>query len=274
MNTRVLGRGAAAMKTSAQGFGCMGMTAFYGKPMSNVAAEELLVNAFKNGITHWDTAEVYQGKNDDGSVLYNESQVAFGIKAVNNRDALQICTKYMPRLHGKTMSAEMCINACKDSCERLGVAYVDLYYVHRMHNKVSVEEQAKAMLAVKNSGLAKHIGLSEFSPKNIRKFHAICPVTCVQQEWSLINRDLEDDIAPTCRELGIGIVAYSPLSRSILSDEVAKLGKTTATEKGDKNDLRASRYPRLSAENLPKNAKLVQGVQKIASSKKLTLAQL
>ena len=115
MNTRVLGRGAAAMKTSAQGFGCMGMTAFYGKPMSNVAAEELLVNAFKNGITHWDTAEVYQGKNDDGSVLYNESQVAFGIKAVNNRDALQICTKYMPRLHGKTMSAEMCINACKDS---------------------------------------------------------------------------------------------------------------------------------------------------------------
>ena len=89
MNTRVLGRGAAAMKTSAQGFGCMGMTAFYGKPMSNVAAEELLVNAFKNGITHWDTAEVYQGKNDDGSVLYNESQVAFGIKAVNNRDALK-----------------------------------------------------------------------------------------------------------------------------------------------------------------------------------------
>ena len=124
----------------------------------------------------------------------------------------------------------LCINACKDSCERLGVAYVDLYYVHRMHNKVSVEEQAKAMLAVKNSGLAKHIGLSEFSPKNIRKFHAICPVTCVQQEWSLINRDLEDDIAPTCRELGIGIVAYSPLSRSILSDEVAKLGKTTATD--------------------------------------------
>jgi len=97
---------------------------------------------------------------------------------------------------------------------------MDLYYVHRFATKSTVEQQAEAMNAVKAAGLAKCIGVSEFNSNNIRKFHAICPITCVQQEWSLLNRDLEEDIVPTCRELGIGIVAYSPLCRKLLSGEV------------------------------------------------------
>lgn len=130
------------------------------------------------------------------------------------------------------------------------------------------------MKAVKDAGLAKFIGVSEFSPKNLRTFHAICPVTTVQQEWSLMNRDLEDDLLPVCRELGIGIVAYSPLSRSILSDEVADAGKTTPQMSGDPDDVRASRYPRLNADNLPKNAEIARGVRALAKDRNLSLAQL
>ena len=151
---------------------------------------------------------------------------------------------------------------------------VDLYYVHRIHPKVPVETQAAVMLAVKEAGLARHIGVSEFSPKNLEAFHSVCPVTTVQQEWSLINRDLEEDLLPACRRLGIGIVAYSPLSRSILSDEVVEAGKTTRQLVGDAADVRAARYPRLNEENLPKNAALARGVRALAKERGLSLAQL
>jgi aryl-alcohol dehydrogenase-like predicted oxidoreductase len=156
----------------------------------------------------------------------------------------------------------------------LRVQDVDLYYVHRLHPKVPVEQQAAAMLAVKEAGLARHIGVSEFSPKNLEAFHAVCPVTTVQQEWSLINRDLEEDLLPACRRLGVGVVAYSPLSRSILSDEVVDAGKTTRQLAGDAADVRAARYPRLSEENLPKNAALARGVRALAKERGLSLAQL
>jgi aryl-alcohol dehydrogenase-like predicted oxidoreductase len=152
---------------------------------------------------------------------------------------------------------------------------VDLYYVHRMHPKVPVEEQAVAMKSVLDAGLCKHVGLSEFAPHNIRAFHSICPVTCVQQEWSLVNRDLEvrtnpteccavieqqcllsylgatlepgevaemmlvwqAELVPCCRDLGIGIVAYSPLCRSLLSGEVASVEDLT----GGEDDMRPAR---------------------------------
>ena len=100
------------------------------------------------------------------------------------------------------------------------------------------------MAACKAAGLAKHIGVSEFSPENLRRFHRICPVTCVQQEWSLVNRDLEEELVPCCRELGIGIVAYSPLCRSLLAGEIVSSDDLSA------EDLRPSRYPRFAPENL------------------------
>mmetsp|Transcript_10528 Transcript_10528/g.27069 ORF Transcript_10528/g.27069 Transcript_10528/m.27069 type:complete len:344 (-) Transcript_10528:50-1081(-) len=274
MAKRVLGSGAAAMEGSAQGFGCMGITAWYGKPLADADAVALLKRAFELGITHWDTAEVYQGKNAAGELIYNETVVGKGVAAVGDRGKLQIATKFHPSCHDGEMSPEVCVAACKASCERLGVDYVDLYYVHRFHPKLSAEDQAKAMLAVQHAGLAKHIGVSEFSPKSLRAFHAVCPVTAVQQEWSLMNRDLEEDLLPVCRELGVGVVAYSPLSRSILSDEVADAGQTTPQAAGDADDVRAARYPRLNADNLPKNAEIARGVRALAKERGLSLAQL
>jgi aryl-alcohol dehydrogenase-like predicted oxidoreductase len=124
------------------------------------------------------------------------------------------------------------------------------------------------MKAVVDAGLTKHVGLSEFSAANVKRFHAICPVTCVQQEWSLMNRDLEPELVPACRELGIGIVAYSPLCRSLLSGDV----RTPADLK--EGDLRAARYPRFAPENLENNAAIAKGVKAIAVGRGVSAAQL
>ena len=236
---RTLGSGTAALEVSAQGLGCMGITAFYGKRMEDERAVALLRHAFDRGVTHWDTAEVYTCEAADGSLIYNESVVGKAIAAVGQRECLQIATKYLPTHHSAdAMSAAMVLTACRESCARLGVPSVDLYYVHRLHPAVPVEQQAKAMLAVREAGLAKRIGVSEFSPRNLRAFHAVCEVTCVQQEWSLMTRDLEADLVPVCRELGIGIVAYSPLCRKLLSAEVHSLADL------DEGDLRPMRVCR------------------------------
>ena len=128
----------------------MGITAFYGKPLPDEEAVALLQHAFQEGVTHWDTAEVYTCKAEDGSTIYNESVVGKAITAIGRRDELQIATKYMPSTHSDDeMSEEMVLAACRASCERLGVSHVDLYYVHRLHPTVPVEQQARAMLAVR-----------------------------------------------------------------------------------------------------------------------------
>jgi len=188
--TKTLGTAAAAMRSSGLGFGCMGITSFYGKPMADADAVALLQRAAALGATHWDTAEAYHVKRADGSVEWNESVVGKGVAAVG-RTKLQLATKYNPHMHGGQLTAELALAAARASCERLGVDSVDLYYVHRMAPKTPLAEQAAAMNAVKEAGLASCIGVSEFSPENLRAFHAICPVTAVQQEWSLMNRDLE-----------------------------------------------------------------------------------
>ena len=205
-----------------------------------------------------------------GETLFNERVVGKGIASVGQRESLQIATKYMPTLHepSDAMTAEMCVAACRASCDRLGVDYVDLYYVHRPHASVPVERQAEAMAAVKAAGLCRHVGVSEFGPENLRRFHAVCPVTCVQQEWSLMNRDLEEDLVPVCRELGIGIVAYSPLCRKLLSAELHSVDDLS------EGDLRASRYGRLEPANLAANAALADRVAALAVERGLTAAQL
>jgi len=260
---RVLGSGPQALETSAQGFGCMGITAFYGKPLEDEAAIAVMKHAFDHGVTHFDTAEVYKAIAEDGSTIYNEIVVGKAIDTIG-RSNVEVATKYMPSLHGDDMTPELVVEACRASCQRLGVSSVDLYYVHRIHPKVSVEKQALAMKACKDAGLTKHVGLSEFSPDNLRTFHKICPVTAVQQEWSLVNRDLEDELVPLCRELGIGIVAYSPLCRSLLSGVLSN----------KEGDIKASRYPRFAAENIEKNTALVADVLKMASDRGVTPAQL
>ena len=151
--------------------------------MPDDAAFELMKAVYGAGVTFWDTAEAYSCPLPDGSTKYNETVLGDAIRALGlPRDELQLATKIMPTLHGDNMTAESCIAACQASCDRLGVDSVDLYYVHRFHDKVDVQDQARAMLAVKDAGLAKCIGVSEFSPRSLREFHAICPVTCIQNE--------------------------------------------------------------------------------------------
>jgi aryl-alcohol dehydrogenase-like predicted oxidoreductase len=247
----------------------MGITSFYGKPMDDNDAVALMKHAFDAGVTHFDTAEVYRCKAEDGeTVIFNEVVVGKAL-AVMGRENVQVATKYYPALHSEEeMSPESVVAACKASCDRLGVACIDLYYLHRIHPTATVEDQAAAMAACVAAGLAKHVGVSEFSPENLRRFHAVCPVTCVQQEWSLVNRDLEEELVPCCRELGIGIVAYSPLCRSLLCGEV----KSQADLR--EGDLRASRYPRFAAENLTQNAQVASSVAGLAQARGVTPAQL
>mmetsp|Transcript_119724 Transcript_119724/g.339333 ORF Transcript_119724/g.339333 Transcript_119724/m.339333 type:complete len:349 (+) Transcript_119724:67-1113(+) len=267
VSVRTLGSGDAALKVSAQGFGCMGITAFYGDPMDDGDAVELLGRAYSRGITFFDTAEVYTAKAADGSTIYNEAVVGKAVRTMT-RSNVQLATKYWPGFRDGKATPDSVVAACRASCQRLQTDYVDLYYAHRFSDNTAVEDQARAFKAVLDAGLARHVGVSEFSPENIRRFHAVCPITAVQQEWSLFNRDLEEEIVPTCRELGIGIVAYSPLSRSLLSTEVKSADDLKA------GDLRASRYPRLSAENIPKNAALAQNLRPQAERHGVSTSQL
>lgn len=264
---RTLGRDETALTSSALGFGCMGITAFYGEPLPDEDAVKLLLHAYEHGVTHFDTAEAYRATAADGSTIFNETVVGKALQSMDRGNVL-IATKYAPGLHGNQATSDLVLEACRASCERLQVSHVDLYYAHRFAADTTVEEQARAFKAVMDAGLAKRIGVSEFSPKNLRAFHAICPVSCVQQEWSLFNRDLEEELLPTCRELGVGVVAYSPLSRSLLSCELQ------SAENLKQGDLRTSRYPRLSVDNIPKNAALAENLKPLAEKHGVSPAQL
>lgn len=278
--TKVLGSGEHALEVSSIGLGCMGITSFYGKPMPEEDALRLIQRAVDNGVTLLDSAESYTAELEDGSILANETVIGKAVKLVG-RDRVQIATKFMPHdeHHPKGSGAfkdlvpgpltpEHLLAACRASLRRLDVEYVDLYYAHRYDYTVPLEVQAQAYKAVLDAGLAKHIGVCEMGPETIRAWHAICPLTCIQQEWSLMNRDLEESIVPTCRELGIGIVAYSPLSRALLT---GALRSVEDLKDGDKRD---KRYPRTSAENIPKNAALAERLDPIADRHGVTRAQL
>ena len=184
MDRRVLGSGAAALHVSKQGFGCMGITAFYGTRIPDDEAIALIKHAYDCGVTHFDTAEVYTCKEGD-ETIYNEDVVGKAINACG-RDNIQIATKYshfalavsqareqdspryFPKIHGDEMTPDMVVAACAASCRRLGVEYVDLYYVHRFHPDVPVEAQATAMKAVKDAGLARHPGVRACTCVSVR----------------------------------------------------------------------------------------------------------
>jgi aryl-alcohol dehydrogenase-like predicted oxidoreductase len=157
--------------------------------------------------------------------------------------------------------------ACDGSLQRLGVDYIDLYYQHRVDPKVPIEETVGAMAELVEQGKIRHIGLSEAAPETIRRGHAVHPITAVQTEYSLWTRDPEAQILPTCRELGIGFVPYSPLGRGFLS------GRFKSPEELDDNDFRRH-GPRFTGENLDANLKLASKVAEIAEEKGITPAQL
>jgi aryl-alcohol dehydrogenase-like predicted oxidoreductase len=261
-------RNLGSLEVSALGLGCMGMSAFYGSTDEGEAIATIQ-RALKLGINFIDTAQLY-------GPLTNEELVGRAIKG--RRDEYVIATKFARRMDNATPgdmstvgpldgSAEHVRSSIEISLKGLGTDHVDLYYQHRVDPNVEIEETVGAMAELVKEGKIRHIGLSEASAETIRRGHAVHPITAVQTEYSLWTRDPEAEVLPTCRELGIGFVPYSPLGRGFLS------GRFKSPDDLDANDFRRS-GPRFTGENLEANLKLASKVAEIAGEKGVTPAQL
>jgi len=262
--TRTLGS-TSPLTVSALGLGCMGMSEFYGSA-DEATGIETIHRALDLGVTFLDTADMY-------GPFTNEQLVGKAI--AGRRDEVQLATKFgNERLPDGTRvgingSPEYVRAACDASLQRLGVDHIDLYYQHRVDKSVPIEETVGAMAELVATGKVRHLGLSEASAATIRKAAATAPITALQSEYSLFTRDLEDEILPTIRELGIGLVPYSPLGRGILT------GAITSEDSLDENDSRRSAYfPRLNGEGLRANLELVAKVRALAETKGCTPGQL
>jgi len=258
MQTRQLGRNGS--NVSALGLGCMGMTPIYAAP-DPVEAMATIRAAVDAGINMIDTADMYGGGK-------NEILVGEGIKGI--RDQVFLASKFgnmrLPdgsrKVNGKP---EYVFEACDNSLKSLGVDYIDLYYLHRMDPTVPIEDTVGAMAQLVEQGKIGAIGLSEAGANTIRRAHATHPLTAVQTEYSLATRDVETEILPTCRELGIGFVAYAPLSRGLLGGQISSLDQL------GENDRRRD-MPRFQGENLARNLQLVKAVGEIAADKQVSTA--
>jgi aryl-alcohol dehydrogenase-like predicted oxidoreductase len=264
LQNRTLGR-SSPLTVSALGLGCMGMSEFYGTGDEGEAIATIH-RALDLGVTFLDTADMY-------GPFTNEQLVGKAI--AGRRDEVQLATKFgNERLPDGTRvgingSPEYVRSACDASLQRLGVDHIDLYYQHRVDQSVPIEETVGAMAELVAAGKVRHLGLSEASASTIRKAHATHPITALQSEYSLFTRDIEDEIMPTLRELGIGLVPYSPLGRGILT------GAITSEANLEENDSRRSAYfPRLNGEGLRANLELVDRIRAIADQKGCTPGQL
>lgn len=258
--------GSQGFKASCQGLGCMGMSAFY-KDADHEATEEESISvvhqAIKLGVTLLDTSDIY-------GPFTNEELVGRAVK--DKRSKVQLCTKFAAKI---TKEGGMVVDgsrkyvreACMASLKRLNTDYIDLYYMHRMDPKTPIEETMAELKALVEEGKIKYIGLSEVDPDDLRKAHKVHPITAVQLEWSLWTRDAEKDLVPVCRELGIGIVCYSPIGRGMLT------GKYSKVEDMDPSDFRR-KNPRFAGAAFDKNLKLVENVKKLAAKKNVTAGQM
>jgi aryl-alcohol dehydrogenase-like predicted oxidoreductase len=263
MRKRTLG--ADGPEVSAIGLGCMGMSAFYGAADEGEARATIL-RALELGCNFLDTSDMY-------GPYTNERLLAGAI--AGRRDEVFLATKFGIKLVEEGNLIDRVIDgspayvraACDASLERLGTDHIDLYYQHRVDPDTPIEETVGAMAELVQSGKVRYIGLSEASAATIRRAHAVHPITAVQTEHSLWTRDVEAEILPTLQELGIALVAYSPLGRGFLS------GRFSSTDELEEGDYRRH-GPRFTGENLGHNLKLAERVRELAEERGITPGQL
>ena len=259
--------GTQGLMVSAQGLGCMGMSHAYGTP-DDVESIATLFEALDLGINFFDTAEIY-GPYENEKLIGRAFQELFQTR----RDQVIIATKFgFNIVDGKPVGVdsrpENVNKVCDESLARLGLDYIDLYYQHRVDPNVPIEDTVGAMAELVVAGKVRYLGLSEAGANNIRRAHAVYPITALQSEYSLWERNVEDEILPTIRELGIGFVPYSPLGRGFLT------GAIKSVEDLAENDWRRANNPRFSEENLDRNQVIVDSIKEIATKKNATPGQI
>jgi aryl-alcohol dehydrogenase-like predicted oxidoreductase len=255
--------GTQGLETSALGLGCMGMSEFYGKADEGEAIATIH-HALELGVNFLDTADAY-------GPFKNERLVGHAIK--DRRDEVVLATKFgnVRSEQGERLGIrgdrEYVLAACEASLERLGTDHIDVYYQHRVDPNTPIEETVGAMAELVEQGKVRYLGLSEAAAETIRRAHAVHPISALQSEYSLWTRDVEDEILPAIRELGIGLVAYSPLGRGFLS------GRIRSVDDLEAGDFRRAN-PRFQGENFQKNLELVERVEELAAEKGYTAAQI
>jgi aryl-alcohol dehydrogenase-like predicted oxidoreductase len=262
MQFRLLGR--SGLKVSALGLGCMGMSEFYG-PGDDKESIATIHRALELGVNFLDTSDSYGPHK-------NEELVGEAIKG--KRDQVVLATKFGivrdpkdPTARGFNGKPDYVRKSCEGSLRRLGVETIDLYYQHRVDPNTPIEETVGAMAQLVKDGKVRYLGLSEASPQTLRRAAEVYPISALQTEYSLWSRDPESEILPTCRELGIGFVAYSPLGRGFLTGQVQRFEDFPA------DDFRRS-DPRFQGNNFQKNLDLVRRVEEIAKEKRCKPSQL
>ena len=262
MDQRNLGN--EGLIVSELGLGCMGMSEFYGTTDEDESIATIH-RAIELGITFLDTADMY-------GPFTNEKLVGKAI--VGKREQVVLATKF-GNVRGEDGSflgvsgkPDYVREACDASLSRLGVDHIDLYYQHRVDPQTPIEETVGAMKELVAAGKVRYLGLSEAGPETIRRAHAVHPISALQSEYSLFSREVEDEILPTIRELGVGFVPYSPLGRGFLT------GRWKSIEDMPENDTRSARFPRFAEENFRKNLELADRVREVADDKGVTSGQL